>query len=85
MRDQDLRFKAPEQSRRGSAEGPSVFHQAVSILVAKHGVTENAAYEMLVHAAVEAGTTVREVAKAVIVCEVGRAIIAGPPEGYQAK
>ena len=77
MSDQDTRVKALVQSRRASDEGPSVFHQAVSILMAKHGVTENAAYKMLVHGSVEARTTVRQVAKAIIVTEVGRALIAG--------
>ncbi len=52
--------------RAGSAQGPTVFRQAVSILQARHHVAEMDAYEMLVHEAVKAGTSVREAASTIV-------------------
>ncbi|MET0998480.1 MAG: ANTAR domain-containing protein [Marmoricola sp.] len=49
-----------------SARGPEVFHRAVEVLKTKHHVDDAAAYSMLVQASVEAGTSVREAARAII-------------------
>jgi AmiR/NasT family two-component response regulator len=66
MTDQETRARARARARRGSGLGPAVFHQAVSILQARHHLAEIVAYEMLVHGAAESGTSVREAAEAVI-------------------
>ncbi len=52
--------------RNGSAPATGVFQQAVAALQAEHRVVEMVAYEMLVDAAVQAGTSVRETAVAVV-------------------
>lgn len=52
--------------RSGSERGPTVLRQAASILEARHQVSEMAAYEMLVTRAVQAGSSVREAARAIV-------------------
>ena len=69
----DSREAAPTP-RRASEGGAGVFHQAVAVLQARHDVTEMDAYEMLVEGAADAGTSVREVAHAVLANSPG-----GPP------
>jgi AmiR/NasT family two-component response regulator len=64
MGDQETTTKL--RTRHGAGQDPTVFRRAVSILQDVHGIAEMAAYEMLVDGAVVAGTSVREVAKAVI-------------------
>ena len=60
--------------RSASEGGAGLFHQAAAVLQARHDVTEMAAYEMLVAEAADAGTSVREVARAVLAGTSG-----GPP------
>jgi len=64
MRDQETTTRSV--GRRGSGRSPGVFHQAVAALQAEHRVAELVAYEMLVDGAVQAGTSVRDVAQAVV-------------------
>ena len=52
--------------RRASEGGAGVFNQAAAVLQARYDVTEMDAYEMLVKEAADAGTSVREVAHAVL-------------------
>lgn len=54
------------RARGVSDQAPTLFRQAVTILEAKHQVAEMVAYEMLVHGAVAAGTSVREAARAIV-------------------
>lgn len=56
---------APTQGR-ASEGGAGVFLRAAEVLQAQHDVTEMTAYEMLVQEAADAGTSVRDVAYAVI-------------------
>ena len=56
---------APTRSSgTGSAKG--VIHQAAAILQERHQVSDMVAFEMLVRSAADAGTSVREIAYAVI-------------------
>jgi len=49
-----------------SEDGAGVFYRAAEVLQSQHGVDEMAAYEMMVNEAAAAGTSVREVAHALV-------------------
>jgi len=61
----DSRPAAPTQGRAAEG-GAGVFLRAAAVLQAQHDVTEMTAYEMLAQEAADAGTSVRDVAYAVI-------------------
>ncbi len=67
MRLQDQSIPAAVSTAPVTSErGPEVFRRAVELLTTKHDVDESTAYSMLVEASVEAGTSVREAAQAIV-------------------
>ena len=66
MDDQGTQAHALMGSGRASGQGSAVFQQAAAMLQERHQVTRSMAFDMLVHRAGEACSSVREVADAVI-------------------
>jgi hypothetical protein len=57
---------APTRSSSGAGSAKGVIHQAAAIIQEQHQVSDMVAFEILVRGAADAGTTVREIAFAVL-------------------